>query len=264
MPTLAFRSPPAKKNMLPTWLQQRIDILGMPSIEEYIDQVLDPDIGSGELTNLIDVVTVTDTDFFHEPSHFEYLAREVLPGLVQTKGAGVRRPLMLWSAGCSSGEEPYTLTMVLSEFAELVPGINFKAQILATDISTQALSKATNAVYEMEKVDDIPIQIKRKYLLKSKDSRRNLVRIVPDLRAMVRFRRLNLMDDQFGLREALDVIFCRDVILYFDRHTQERLLKKFCRHLNPGGFLFVGNSETLNNLKTPLVKIAPTIYRMPE
>jgi chemotaxis protein methyltransferase CheR len=259
-----IKMPSANKSLITAWLQSRTNSLGIASIREYIDLILDPDSGSDELTNLIDVVTITESRFFSEPSHFEYLAREVLPGLVQTKGAGVRRPLMLWSAGCSSGEEPYTLTMVLSEFAELVPGINFKAKILATDISTNALAKATQAVYGMEQVEKIPLPVKKKYLLKSRDANRNLVRIVPNLRSMVRFRRLNLMDDQFGLREGLDVIFCRDVILYFDHRTQEKLIKKFCRHLNPGGFLFLGNSESLNDLSTPLVKIAPTIYRMPE
>ncbi|MBF0193090.1 MAG: methyltransferase [Magnetococcales bacterium] len=259
-----IRIPKSKKTMLPEWLNNRIETLGIPSFKDYIDRVLDPNIRDDELTHFIDVVTTNKTGFFHEPEHFEYLARKVLPKLVQNNGAGVGRPLMLWSAGCSSGEEPYTLTMVLKEFSEHIPGINFKAKILATDISNKALRKAQNAVYKMQKVEELPLQIKKKYLLKSKDSRKNIVRIDPDLRSMVSFRQLNLMDEKFGLREAFDVIFCRNVIHYFDNSTKEQIINKFYNHINPGGFLFIGNSETLDNINTPFQKITPTIYHMPE
>jgi chemotaxis protein methyltransferase CheR len=258
-----IRVPKSKKTMLPQWLKKRIKTLGIPSCKDYIDRVLDPKTGDDELTHFIDVVTTNKTGFFHEPEHFEYLARKVLPKLVQNNGAGVGRPLMLWSAGCSSGEEPYTMTMVLKEFSEHIPGINFKAKILATDISNKALAKAQNAVYKMQKVEELPIQIKKKYLLKSKDSHKNLVRIEANLRSMVSFRQLNLMDEKFGLREAFDVIFCRNVIHYFDHHTKERLINKFYNHLNPGGFLFIGNCETLDKINTPLHQITPTIYQMP-
>jgi chemotaxis protein methyltransferase CheR len=125
------------------------------------------------------------------------------------------------------------------------------------------LRSASDAVYDMDKVGPVPLGLKRKYLLKSKDPTKKLVRIAPDIRAMVNFRRLNFMDADFGLREKMDIIFCRNVIIYFDRPTQERLINKFCRYLSPGGYLFVGHSETLNNLKVPVVQAAPTIYRMP-
>ncbi|MBF0380460.1 MAG: methyltransferase [Magnetococcales bacterium] len=259
-----IRVPKSKKSSLPQWLKKRIETLGIPSCREYIDRVLDPSQGDEELTHFIDVVTTNKSGFFHEPEHYEYLARQVLPKLVHNNGAGVGRPLMLWSAGCSSGEEPYTMTMVLKEFSERIPGINFKAKVLATDISKKALSKAQDAVYKMQKVEELPMQIKKKYLLKSKDSRKNLVRIDSSLRSMVSFRQLNLMDDKFRLREAFDVIFCRNVIHYFDHQTKEKLINKFYNHLNPGGFLFIGNSETLDQINTPLNQITPTIYHMPE
>ncbi|MEO5333218.1 MAG: chemotaxis protein CheR [Magnetococcus sp. YQC-5] len=255
--------PPSKKTMLTARIQKRLRLVGMTSFKEYIDWVLDPEHSGDELIQFIDIVTTNKTDFFREPAHFEYLAQNVIPELIKNSGAGVRRELMVWSAGCSTGEEPYTLSMVLKEFAQHYPGINFKARILATDISSRVLRSASNAVYDLEKVSPIPLILKRKYLLKSKDPTKRLVRIAPELRAMVNFRRLNFMDAEFGLRERMDVIFCRNVIIYFDRVTQERLINKFCRYLSSGGYLFVGHSETLNNLKVPVIQAAPTIYRMP-
>ncbi|MBF0284933.1 MAG: protein-glutamate O-methyltransferase [Magnetococcales bacterium] len=256
--------PPSKKTMLTARIQKRLRVLGLRSFAEYVDWVLDPGSSDDELINFIDIVTTNKTDFFREPSHFEYLVQNVLPELIRVEGAGVRRPLTIWSAGCSTGEEPYTLAMVLQEFAERSPGINFTAQILATDISTRVLSKAQNAVYEMEKVQTIPLAMKRKYLLKSKDPMKKLVRFTPELRGMVRFRRLNFMDHDFGLREKMDVVFCRNVVIYFDRPTQEKLVNKFCRYMLPGAYLFMGHSETLNNLRVPVVQVAPTIYRLPK
>ncbi|GAB0057285.1 Chemotaxis protein methyltransferase [Candidatus Magnetaquicoccaceae bacterium FCR-1] len=255
--------PPSKKTMLTARIQKRLRQVGLHSFKEYIDWVLDPEHSGEELIQFIDIVTTNKTDFFREPGHFEYLAQNVLPELIKTSGAGVRRELMIWSAGCSTGEEPYTLAMVLKEFAQHYPGINFRARILATDISSRVLRSASDAVYDMDKVGPVPLTLKRKYLLKSKDPTKKLVRIAPEIRAMVNFRRLNFMDADFGLREKMDVIFCRNVIIYFDRPTQERLINKFCRYLSPGGYLFVGHSETLNNLKVPVVQAAPTIYRLP-
>lgn len=255
--------PPSKKTMLSARLQKRLRLVGMNSFSEYINWVLNPKESGNELVNFIDIVTTNKTDFFREPAHFEYLAQTALPDLIKTRGAGVSRDFMIWSAGCSSGEEPYTMSIVLKEFAEHYPGINFRSRILATDISTRVLERAANAIYDMERVQGMPLAMKKKYLLKSKNREQRLVRISPDLRSMVRFRRLNFMDTDFGLREKMDVIFCRNVIIYFDRPTQETLINKFCRYLSPGGYLFVGHSETLNNLDVPVVQVAPTIYQLP-
>ncbi|MBE0617407.1 MAG: methyltransferase domain-containing protein, partial [Proteobacteria bacterium] len=198
------------------------------------------------------------TDFFREPQHFEYLVRAALPELVRT-GAGLRRPVAVWSAGCSTGEEPYTLAMVLAEVAESLPGVRYL--ILATDISTAVLHKAQQAVYEEERILPVAAPLRKKYLLRSRDRTRSLVRVAPELRQHVRFRMLNFMDGSFGLRESMDVIFCRNVMIYFDRETQEALLNRFCRHLAPGGYVFLGHSETINGLQVPLTQVAPTIYR---
>jgi chemotaxis protein methyltransferase CheR len=166
---------------------------------------------------------------------------------------------MIWSAGCSTGQEPYTLAMVLSEFAVSRPGFDF--HILATDISTRVLEKAKNAVYDEDVVAPVPQPLKKKYLLRSKDRSSGLVKIAPELRGKVSFRRLNFMEGDFGLREQLDIIFCRNVIIYFDRQTQERLLQRFYGHMRSGAHIFMGHSETLSGLDVPLVSVYPTVYQ---
>lgn len=249
----------AKKVMLEARLRKRLRELCMKSFTEYCDYLLSPQGIENELFQMINEVTTNKTDFFREPKHFEYLVGTVLPELMRGSGAGVQRKLNIWSAGCSTGEEPYTLAMVMSEAALRHPGLNF--MILATDISTKVLEKAVRAVYEIERIETVPPGMKKKYLLKSKNRGSGLVRMTPELRSLVKFRRLNFMEGDFGMREPMDIIFCRNVIIYFDRQTQERLVNRFCEHLVPGGYLFMGHSETLNGLNVPLVSAGATVYR---
>jgi chemotaxis protein methyltransferase CheR len=169
------------------------------------------------------------------------------------------RSFVIWSAGCSSGEEPYTLAMVLSEYAEAHPGFRFR--ILASDISTSVLERAEKGIYTSECVAPIPIALKRKYLLRSRDAECARVRIAPELRRLVDFRRLNFMDSDYGLSEKVDAIFCRNVLIYFDRATQESILRKLLHNLTPAGYLFVGHSETLHDMDLPVVPVAPALYR---
>lgn len=255
---VGIKLPHAKKTMLEARLNKRLKVNGFRSFEEYADYVFSSEGRNEELVDLIDVVTTNKTDFFREPAHFEYLVKHAIPTLIDSHDAGFRKPFKIWSAGCSTGEEPYTMSIVLSEFAESQPG--FKSSILATDISTVVLAKAKNAIYAEDRVDTIPLQLKKKYLLKSKDKCKPLVRMSPSLRAMIQFRRLNFMED-FGMQEQMDVIFCRNVIIYFDKPTQERLLNKFCKQLVKGGYLFLGHSETLSGLNVPLTPVASTVYR---
>ncbi|MBF0153884.1 MAG: chemotaxis protein CheR [Magnetococcales bacterium] len=254
--------PASKKTMLTARIQKRLRTLHMHSFSEYVELVLDPQQKGEELVNFIDAVTTNKTDFFREPNHFEYLKGTVLPELVRTAGAGTQRRLMVWSAACSTGEEPYTLAMVIREFGETVTK-NFNANILATDLSTKVLKKASLGVYEMEKVAPVSMHLKKKYMLKNKNPHKPMVKMGQELRSMIRFQQLNFMDADYGLKERIDVIFCRNAIIYFDRPTTQAIVNKFCRHLLPGGYLFVGHSETLNNLKVPLVQVAPTIYQLP-
>lgn len=256
-----IKMPASKQTMLEARLQKRLRALGLKSFGNYCDYLFSPEGMDKELVHLIDVVTTNKTEFFREPQHFEYLVQAVLPKLLRAQDTGIRRWLRIWSAGCSTGEEPYTLAMVLSEFAERYPG--FQYAVLATDISTDVLDKAKLGIYERSRVDPVPMALKKKYLLRNKDESRGLVRIVPELRARVQFCRLNFMGDDFDLREPMDIIFCRNVIIYFDRPTQERILNQLCRYLIPGGYLFLGHSETLSGLSVPLLPAAPTVYRKP-
>ena len=257
--TCGIKMPPAKKTMLEGRLRKRLHHLGMESFARYCDYLFSPEGTESECIHMVDVVTTNKTDFFREPAHFDCLLEKVLPGLVREDGWGLRSPLNVWSAGCSTGEEAYSLAMVLSEFGETCPGFRFS--IIATDISMRVLEKGKRGVYEQERAEPIPARLVKKYLMRSKDRSRGLVRIVPELRALVDFRRLNLMDDNFGFREPMSIIFCRNVMIYFDRSTQESVLTRFCRHLIPGGYLFTGHSETLQNLDVPLTPAAATVYR---
>ena len=203
---------------------------------------------------MIDLITTNKTDFFREPGHFEFLTRVALPSIA-TAGRTVR----VWSAGCSTGEEPYTLAMVLSEYAEQHPAWQFS--ILATDISTRVLEKARLGIYEATDIAPIPSEIRRKHLLRSRDRDNPRSRIAPATRSLVEFQRLNLMDSDFGLAHPMDIIFCRNVVIYFDKQTQEQLVRRFTRNLRPHGYLFMGHSETLHGFDVPLVQVAPTVYR---
>ncbi|MBJ6723141.1 CheR family methyltransferase [Geomesophilobacter sediminis] len=251
-----IKMPEVKKTMLEARLQKRLRSLGIHHFSEYVEYLFSPDGLANEMVPMIDMVTTNKTDFFREPDHFDYLTQRVLPDWVRRHGS---MRFNIWSAGCSTGEEPYTMAMVLSEFADANPGFDF--QILATDISTRVLDKAKNGIYSESLVDPVPQHLKKKYLLRSKDRSSGLVRIVPELREKIRFRRLNFMDDDFGMRDQLDVIFCRNVIIYFDRPTQEGLLQRFHRQLKPGGFIFMGHSETLSGLDVALTSVYPTVYR---
>ncbi len=254
--TIGVKMPEEKRTLLESRLVKRLRQLNLRTFGEYCDYLFG-ERSSDEKVNMLDLVVTNKTDFFREPSHFEVLIEKALPGLVSA-GAGTDRPLTVWSAGCSTGEEPYTIAMVLKEFAEGRERFDF--QVIGTDISTRALSKASVGVYEEALVTPVPMELRRKYLLRSRDSSKGLVKISPELASHVRFERLNLMDDDWELGAGIDVIFCRNVIIYFDRETQEALFRKFSRKLAPGGYVFIGHSETLNGFDLPFVKIAPTVY----
>jgi chemotaxis protein methyltransferase CheR len=253
-----IRMPATKKTMVQGRLQKRIRQLKVESIEEYCDYLFSPDGKKRELDHMIDAVTTNKTDFFREPAHFDYLAKTALPEILKKRGGGPDVSLKFWSAGCSTGEEPYTLAMVLNDFADEHDGFQFS--IFATDISMKALDAGGLAVYRSEKVETVPIGMKKKYLLKSRDSENMSVRVVPQIRRKVRFRRLNLAQE-YTLSERMDIIFFRNVLIYFDREAQQELLERLIHFLRPGGYLFIGHSETLNGMKLPLRQVAPSTYR---
>ena len=248
---------PEKKTMLEIRLRRRLRSLHFSSGAEYCTYLFATADRGQELVHLIDAVTTNKTDFFREPDHFEYLASQALPDLEAQNG--IDRKSLIWSAGCSTGEEPYTLAMVLSEYAQSRPGFRFG--VLATDISTAVLARACMGIFKSEVVRPVPQNLRSKYLMRSRDPGSDLVRVVPELRAKIEFRRVNFMDPDHGLPERPEIIFCRNVIIYFDRPTQVRVLEKLARQLMPGGYLFAGHSESLQNMGLPLVSAGPAVYR---
>jgi chemotaxis protein methyltransferase CheR len=247
---------PEKKTMLEGRLKQRLRELHIESYGHYCEYLLGADGLRDEKTSFIDVVTTNKTDFFREPKHFDYLTQRALPEMMSRSGG---QPLLFWSAGCSSGEEPYTLAIVLNEYAEAHPGFRFR--ILATDISTRVLGRAELGIYSSDTVEPIPAPLRRKYVMRSRERDSDRARMVPELRRLVEFRRLNFMDADYGLSEKAEGIFCRNVIIYFDRATQEKILRRLTNQLKPGGYLFVGHSETLHDMNLPLEALAPALYR---
>jgi chemotaxis protein methyltransferase CheR len=258
---LGIRMPPAKKVMLESRLQKRLRALEMSSYEEYLRFVFADGSSETELLHMIDSVTTNKTEFFRESDHFDYLLETVLPQY-QPNGTQARRPLQVWSAASSTGEEPYTLAMVLEEFRREHSG--FEYQVLGTDISTSVLERGRRAIYPEDRVAPVPEELKRRYLLRSKDRSARLVRIKPELRRRVEFQRLNLMSPRYGLNTKFEVIFCRNVIIYFERPNQLKLLRKLYDYMTPGGYLFLGHSETMTGMDLPLYSVAPTVYRKPE
>ncbi len=247
-----------KKSMLQARLQKRLRALSMRSFAEYCAYLFSPEGIERELGPFINVVTTNKTDFFREPHHFDYLARVALPW-VETHGMLHHRPVRVWSAACSSGQEPYTLAMVLADYEEHHPGFHWT--VLGTDISTKVLETAVRATYREETIGPIPTAFRKNYLLRGMRSSEGLIRINARLRSTVEFRRLNFMDERYDVGDPFDIIFCRNAIIYFDRATQSLILKRLTAHLAPGGFLFLGHSESLNGIPLPYDSVATTVYQ---
>jgi chemotaxis protein methyltransferase CheR len=252
-----IKMPLAKKVMLECRLQKRLAALQMPSYKEYCEFLFSDDGMENEMLHMIDAVTTNKTDFFREPSHFDFLTQYALPKLCE--GHDGVKEMNVWSAGCSSGEEVYTLAMVLNEFAEMTNGIDYR--VMGTDISLRMLSKAEEAVYTEERIADIPVWLRKKYLLRSKDREKQTVRVNMATRAKTGFKRLNLMDEAYDVPNQFDIIFCRNVLIYFDKATQCAVINRLAEKLKPGGYLFLGHAETVSSMQLPLVAEQPTILR---
>jgi chemotaxis protein methyltransferase CheR len=248
----------SKKLMVETRLRKRLRATGAKTFREYWKLLNQDEKREGEWVRFINVITTNKTDFFREPAHFDYLVKRLLPELAPQLKAE-RRPLLIWSAGCSTGKEAYTLAMVLSECQRT--GLIRDFSILGTDISSDVLRQARRAVYEGPDIEPIPESLRKKYLLRSRTPSSPTFRMAREIRSLVQFERLNFMDESYGIAEPFDIIFCRNVIIYFDRPTQQQVVSRFWNCLRSGGYLFTGHSETLNGLVTGLSSVAPTIYR---
>ena len=244
-----------KKLMVEGRLRKRLRQLNIQTYKEYTNLVLSKE-GKDEVINLIDVITTNKTDFFREQVHFDYLVKTILPKLIKL-GVGRSRPLRIWSAGCSSGEEPYSIAMLLNEWNETHPPIDF--EIIATDISISVLEKAKKALYTEREVEPIPIHLRKKYLKRSL-SDPNIVKIAESVTNKISFGLLNFNNKAYLLPAQMDIIFCRNVLIYFDKTSQQTIINKFCILLVADGYIFLGHSESINGLKLPLDLIGQTIY----
>ena len=256
-----IKMPPSKITMLEGRLRHRARHTGAASLADYCHMLFDDDGLQSEAVHLIDAVTTNKTDFFREPEHFRILVKHALPALLADRRAAPQAQVKLWSAASSTGAEAYTLAMVLAEWREHHQGHRFA--ILGTDLSTEVLATARRAVYPEAMAAAIPPELRQRYLLRSRDRSRRLVRVVPELRGWVTFGRLNLMDADYQVDRDFDVIFCRNVLIYFDKPTQHAVLQRLCRHLRPGGYLFLGHSESLAGMALPLRSVANTVLRRP-
>jgi chemotaxis protein methyltransferase CheR len=254
-----IRMPEVKKTMLEARLRKRMRALSIRSFKDYWNYIDSAKGRKEELVHMIDAVTTNKTDFFREPAHLEYMYNTVLPELQEQQGPNARLNLKVWSAGCSTGKEAYSLAMIMTEYSRNVKELDFS--ILGTDISTDALEKASKGIYNEDKAESIPEPYRKKYLLKSKDRSRRLIRVSPEIRSLVTFGRLNFLEDDYGLQSPFNIIFCRNVIIYFEREVQQRILTKVCRYLVEGGYLFTGHSETLHGMDLPIKPMAPSVYR---
>lgn len=253
-----IKMPPTKKTMVEGRLRKRVSALGVGTLAEYCRHVFEGGGFQSEHVHLIDAVTTNKTEFFREAEHFRFLVDEAVPNLLAGRRANSQALVKVWSAASSTGAEPYTLAMVL---ADLSPKLNdFRASIVATDIATKVLETAAAAIYPEEMIAPVPIELRRRYLLRGKGKSQGLVRIVPALRRLIEFGRVNLMETPYPVDRNMDVIFCRNILIYFDKPTQQKVLEQLCEHLRAGGYLFLGHSESLAGLGLPLRPVATTVF----
>jgi chemotaxis protein methyltransferase CheR len=238
-----------KEALVRSRLARRLQALGLGNFDSYVD-IVEDQVSGAELRAMIDALTTNKTSFFREPEHFEYLRNRVL-----SHRSG--EPMRFWSAGCATGEEPYTLAIVLAD--ELPESERGACRILATDLSDRALSQAREGVYEADRLEEVPeVSIKR-YFTPVTERQRTVYAVSSVIRSMVRFARLNLMDD-WPMNGPFDIIFCRNVMIYFDLPTRKNLVRRFWRLLRPGGRLFVGHSESLTQSSPEFSYVQPAVY----
>ncbi len=239
----------AKRELVYSRLRRRLRALNLDNFSAYLKALDGPD-GAAERVRMINAITTNLTSFFREPHHFDYLAEEILPKLPRTG-----RRLRIWSAGCSSGEEPYTLAMTLHR---AMPDLaSWDARILATDIDTDMVAAGVSGRYAMDRTATIPIDLRRAHVHRI-DAETAVMGA--ELKAMITFRQLNLLGP-WPMKGPFDVIFCRNVIIYFDKPTQRALFDRYAELLTPDGHLFVGHSETLHNVTDRFRHLGRTIHR---
>ncbi|MEN7550750.1 CheR family methyltransferase [Rapidithrix thailandica] len=249
-----IKLPEHKVVLLQSRLLKRVRLNGFTNFADYTNFIFSAQ-GLQERNKLIDYVSTNKTDFFREAKHFDFLAQQI-PSMLSKSYSHLK----VWSAGCSSGEEPYTIAMTLEELKKTYTGFDYG--ILGTDISSRILQKASKAVYGMDQMIDVPDYYQKTYFDKGKTNKGAMAfQIKSRLRNKTTFKRLNLMDEFSSLPHHFDFIFCRNVLIYFDFHTQKQILSKFLNKLKPDGILFIGHAESTLGMNLPLTQLMPSVYR---
>jgi chemotaxis protein methyltransferase CheR len=246
-----------KKELLQARLNKRLRATGFASYREYYDYITSAH-NQGEIVHFLDCISTNLTYFFREPKHFEFLERTALPELILNKTNERSPRIRIWSAGCSTGEEPYSLAMcVLAHLSD--PG-KWDFKILATDISTRVLQVGIKGAYPKVKVEKVPRDLLKAYFRKQCQQDGDSFVATPLLKDIITFRRLNLKEN-YPFSGPFDFIFCRNVMIYFDKETQQQLVQKMANYLSLGGYMMVGHSESLTGLQHPLTYVQPSVYK---
>lgn len=249
---------PSKTALLCGRLYRRLMTLGVTTLKEYYECVSAPH-GREELARMIDAITTNETRFFREPKQFDFLAQRVIPSWLREAAEGQRsKRVRIWSAGCSSGEEPYSMAMLLAKYLPAENG--WDVRVLATDISTRVLEKAQRGIYDVARSADVPKDLLRRFMLRGFNDCEGQIKVQIGIQQMVEFRHLNLSQLPYAVQGPYDVILCRNLLIYFNAASKQRVVANLIGHLAAGGFLFVGHAENLTNLSVQLRSIEPSIY----
>lgn len=245
----------SKRHLIYRRLRTRLNATGIGTLRDYLDYLKQAD--PKEVEAFCNVVTTNLTSFFREGHHFDYLANTIIPEIAARQGSSDKR-LRIWSAGCSTGEEPYSIAITVNE--SLGDLASWDAKILCTDLDTAVLETCTAGVYSLERAEKVPPHQLRRWFKKSRGADSELVKVSPALQDLLTFRQLNLMD-KWPMKGCFDVIFCRNVMIYFDKPTQRVLIERFADILGEGGYLILGHSESLHNVSDRFALLGKTIYR---
>lgn len=243
-----------KRELVISRFSRRLKALKIKSFSDYYNLLISPS-GFTEVQNFINSITTNKTDFFREAHHFDFLVSKIIPVLLAKK----KRVVKIWSAACSTGEEPYTIAMVMSK--HFVEKYNIPVKILATDIDTNVLTVASKGVYDSSIISVLPEEYMKKYFLRGKQDSIGLFKVKDTIRQMVTFKQLNFVATEYPITTTFDIIFCRNVIIYFNPETKRRVVNKLYRYLNPGGYIMMGHSETLFDMVDGLTYLKNTVYQ---
>lgn len=257
---VGVKLPAIKKLMVEGRLRKRIRILGLNSFGTYCSYVFERGGLDSERPHLIDAITTHKTDFFREPEHFDYLEHKIVPELLEVRKIERQPLLKIWSAACSNGAEPYSIAMLLADMATAQG--KFRFSVLGTDVSTEVLTQGMQAIYPAEMMVPVCPERQDRYVMHTRQSSSwTKVRIVPELRRLVHFEQLNLMAPGYPFDHDVDVIFLRNVLIYFEKKDQEAVVNKLVGHLRPNGYLILGHAESMIGACSAMPQVAPAIFR---